>query len=153
MDYAEEFELQGHAMDELLLEAFALPQAAFLAPGADGSPSLRDLLVEWLETQRRAVQGSILGYQYHPLPPTATTSVAELARAFGGFRLTFMETVEAAVDSDMERRVPWTSPDGTTKDVAVSHVLAQLAEHGERMLGLVETRLEQLVPRPTDTPT
>ena len=151
MDYVEELELQGHTMDELLLQVFALPQHEFLAAAPDGTPSIRDLLVDWLESERRTVQQSILGHAYQPLPTTASASVAEFARAFGGFRLTFMETIEVAAEGDPARRVEWTSPDGATKPVTLDHALAQLVAHGERLLGLVEARLEQLVPRQTDT--
>lgn len=147
MDHVEEFELQGHAVDELLLQAFALPQDAFTARAADGGPSIRDLLVAWLEGQRRTAQASILGREYHPLPATSSVSVAEFARAFGGFRLAFMETIESAVDDGLERRVDWTAPDGTTQRVALDAALTQLAEHGGRLLDQVEARLDEVAPR------
>jgi uncharacterized damage-inducible protein DinB len=151
MDYAELFERQGRAMDDLLMHAFRLPQEKFAAPGADGAPSLRGLLVEWLETQRRAVHETLQGHAYTPLPEAATSSVVSLCQAFGGFRLTLRDALEATFKEDLERKVPWTSADGSARDVTVDEVLAHLVFHGARMMGLVAARLRQLGESPPAT--
>jgi uncharacterized damage-inducible protein DinB len=151
MDYAELFERQGRAVDELLVDAFEVPQEAFVAPAPEGAPSLRELLVEWLETQRRTVHGAILGHPYHPLPAAATTSVVDLARAFGGFRLTLRDTLDATFREDLSRRVTWTAADGATREVSLDEALAHLVLHGARMTGLVAQRLRQLGRTPPRT--
>ena len=144
MDYADLFERQGRAMDDLLVHAFALPQERFAAPGAGGGPSLRDLLAEWLETQRRAVHGALTGGTWHPLPDASKATVLALSQAFGGFRLTLLETLEATFREDLTRRVKWTRADGGSQEVSADEVLAHLALHGARSMGLVAARLREL---------
>jgi uncharacterized damage-inducible protein DinB len=144
MDYADLFDRQGRAMDDLLLHAFRVPQDRFAGPGPEGAPSLRDLLADWLETQRRAVHAALQGRPYHPLPSSATANVMDLSRAFGGFRMTLRDAVEATFKEDLTRKVPWTAPDGSTSEVTADEVLAHLLLHGARMLGLVAERLRQL---------
>jgi len=151
MDYADLFERQGRAMDDLLLHAFRVPQDRFDAPAEGGGPSLRALLVDWLETQRRAVHGALQGNAYRPLPAAATTSVLDLSRVFGGFRLTLRDAVEATAKEDLARTVPWTAADGGTSDVTADEVLAHLVLHGARMAGLVADRLARLGESPPRT--
>lgn len=151
MDYAELFERQGRIVDELLVHAFEVPQESFAAPAPEGAPSLRDLLVEWLETQRRAVHASIHGGTWHPLPATATSTVVDLARAFGGFRLSLRDTLEATCREDLSRRVAWTAADGSSHEATLDDVLAHLVLHGARMTGLVAHRLRQLGRSPPRT--
>lgn len=151
MDYAELFDRQGDAMDDLLLHAFRVPQDRFAAPGPDGAPSLRDLLVEWLETQRRAVHASLQGHAYVPLPAAAVASVPDLARAFGGFRMTMRDAVEERFEDDLTKKVQWTSPGAEPTETTVDEVLAHLVLHGARMAGLVAQRLRQLGEKPPAT--
>ena len=151
MDYAEVFERQGRLADDLLLHAFQVKQEGFVAPGPEGAPSLRDLLIEWLETQRRAVHGSLRDYPYQPLPPAATANIPDLARCYGGFRMTLRDTLDETCKEDLERRTTWTAADGTAKEVSVDEVLAHLAFHGARMSGLIAQRLRQLGTTPPST--
>jgi len=144
MDYADLFERQGLAMDDLLARAFALPEDRFAAPGAVGGPSLRDLLVEWLETQRRAVHLSMQGRPWRPLPDASVGTVLALSQAFGGFRLTLRDTLEATFREDLSRRVTWQRADGGTAEVSLDELLAHLVLHGGRMMGLVAARLREL---------
>lgn len=167
MDYADLFERQGRTMDELLLHAFRVTPEQFVAPGTAGGPSLRDLLVEWLETQRRAVHVSLQGGAHRPLPSGSTATVLALAQSFGGFRLTLLETLEEVFREDLSRKVPWVPTDraasdgstsareptgGAATEVALDDVLAHLVLHGARMMGLVAARLRELgaSPPPTD---
>lgn len=152
MDYAEIFERQGRIVDDLLMHAFGVPETSFAAPGPEGSPSLHALLTEWLETQRRAVHAGLLGRAWTPLPAAATATVPAMAQAFGGFRLTLLETLEATFREDLGRKVPWTGADGTVRGVTIDELLAHLAFHGARMTGLIAARLRQLglEPGPTD---
>jgi len=131
-------------MDELLLSASKLPPEAFTAPGPADGPTLRDLFLAWLEEQRRAVHATLLGKSYAPLPLAAHGGVFDVARAFGGFRLTLREQMEAVTEADLARRVKWTRASGETIDVAIDEVLAHLAMHDARMQGLVAERLRQL---------
>lgn len=151
MDYAELFERQGRAMDDLLMHAFRVPQEQFAAPGPEGAPSLRDLLVEWLEAQRRSVHASLQGNPYTPLPAAVMSSVVGVCQAFGGFRLTLRDTLEATFKEDLERKVPWTPADGPPREVTIDEVLAHLVFHGARMMGLVAARLRQLGETPPST--
>jgi uncharacterized damage-inducible protein DinB len=151
MDYAELFERQGRLVDDLLVDAFQVPQDGFTAAAPEGAPSLRDLLVEWLETQRRVVHGAILGRPYIPLPASATARVTDLAQAFGGFRLTLRDTLEATFRDDLTRRVTWTGADGAVREVTLDEALAHLVLHGARMTGLVAQRLRQLGRSPPRT--
>lgn len=144
MDYAELFERQGRAMDDLLMRAFAVPQEQFAAAGTHGGPSLRDLLADWLETQRRAVHGSLRGGTWHPLPASSTATVLALSQAFGGFRLSLLETLEETFREDLSRRVGWLRADGGAVEVTVDEVLAHLVLHGARAMGLVAARLREL---------
>jgi len=144
MDYAELFERQGRAVDEVLVHAFALPEDRFAAPGPAGGPSLRDLLVEWLETQRRAVHASLQGHPWRPLPAASVGTVPAISQAFGGFRLTLRDALEATFREDLSRRVTWHRADGGTQEVALDELLAHLVLHGARTLGLVAARLREL---------
>jgi uncharacterized damage-inducible protein DinB len=144
MDYAELFERQGEVMDELLVHAFAVTEEQYRAPGPEGAPSLRELVAEWLETQRRAVHEGLQERPYHALPPAATATVPELAKAFGGFRLTLREVLEEVTSTDLSREVTWTAPGGKALTVTLDEVLAHLILHGARMTGLVAQRLRQL---------
>ncbi len=144
MHYVELFERRGRVMDELLLAASKLPPEKFVEPGPAGGPSLRDLVLGWLEEQRRVVHASLLGKPYAPLPLAAHGGVFDVARAFGGFRLTLREQMESITDGDLARRVKWTSAAGAESEVAVDEVLAHLAMHDARMQGLVAERMRQL---------
>lgn len=151
MDYAELFERQGRVMDDLLMHAFRVPQERFAAPGPEGAPSLRDLVADWLETQRRAVHGTIQGHAYQPLAAGVTANVLTLSQAFGGFRMTLRDAVESLANEDLSRRVPWTAADGSRNDVTLDEVLAHLVLHGARMTGLVAARLRQMGETPPAT--
>ena len=151
MDYAELFERQGLLIDDLLLHAFRVPQEKFVAPGPEGSPSLRDLLVEWLEMQRRTVHASLQERPYLPLPAAALTSVPDVARSFGGFRLTLREALDEVFTENLARKVTWTGADGTARDSTLDEALAHLVLHGARMMGLVAQRLRQLGENPPAT--
>lgn len=152
MDYAELFERQGRVMDDLLLHAFRIPQDRFVAPGPEGAPSLRDLVTEWLEAQRRTVHGTIQGHPYQPLPAAVTSNVLTLAQAFGGFRMTLRDAVEAVAKEDLTRKLAWQGAGGAGREVTLDEVLAHLVLHGARMTGLVAARLRQMgeSPPPTD---
>ena len=152
MDYAELFERQGLLMDDLLLHAFKVPQDRFVAPGEGGAPSLRDLLVEWIEMQRRTVHASIQERPYVPLPAAGMATVPDVARAFGGFRLTLLEVLDGVFAESLTKKVTWTGPGGAARDSTLDEVLAHLVLHGARMMGLVAQRLRQLgqTPPPTD---
>ena len=144
MDYLDLFERRGRVMDDLLLAASKLPAASFVEKGpADGS-SLRDLFLAWLEEQRRAVHASLLARPYTPLPLAAHGGVFDVGRAFGGFRLTLRESMEALGPADLARRVKWTTGGGTQIDATIDEVLAHLALHDARMQGLIAERLRQL---------
>ena len=143
MDYLELFDRQGRIMDDLMLPAVQVSQEDYAAKGAVGGPSLRDLLVEWLELQRRTVHLTLLGRPYRPLPAAQTATVMELARAFGGFRMTLRDTIEDLEGKGLSRKVAWTAPDGE-RMFSVDDVLTHLALHGARLTGLVAERLRQL---------
>jgi uncharacterized damage-inducible protein DinB len=144
MRYLDLFDRRGRVMDDLLMAASKLPPEKFGEPGAAGGASLRDLMLEWLEEQRRAVHGSLLEKAYTPLPLAAHGGVFDIARAFGGFRLTLREQMESLDDAALARRVRWTREDGGVAEVAVDDVLAHLAMHDARMTGLIAERLRQL---------
>ena len=110
----------------------------------DLSRVLRDLLVEWLEAQRRVVHASLQGNAHRPLPASATQTVPELSRAFGGFRLTLRDALDATFRGDLSRRVPWTPPDAPAREVTLDEALAHLVLHGARVMGLVAARLREL---------
>jgi uncharacterized damage-inducible protein DinB len=131
-------------MDDLLMAASKLPPEKFGEAGPAGGPSLRDLTLAWLEEQRRAVHRSLLDKPYTPLPLAAHGGFADLARAFGGFRLTLREQMEELDDAALARRVKWTRADGGIAEVTVDDVLAHLAMHDARMTGLIAERLRQL---------
>jgi uncharacterized damage-inducible protein DinB len=144
MRYLDLFDRRGRLMDDLLMEASKLPPDKFVEKGPEGAPSLRDLFLAWLEEQRRAVHGALLGKAYVPLPLAAHGGVADIGRALGGFRLTLREQMEALTERELERRTKWTSADGAVADVTVDEVLAHLAMHDARLQGLVAERLRQL---------
>lgn len=151
MRYLDLFDRRGRLMDDLLMAAAKLPPERFAEPGPAGGPSLRDLFLAWLEEQRRAVHGSILEKPYAPLPLAAHGGVADIGRAFGGFRLTLRDRMEATGDADLERRVTWTRGDGGKDEVSLDEVLAHLAMHDARMQGLIAERLRQLGAAPPST--
>ena len=144
MRYVDLFDRRGRVMDDLLMAASKLPPETFGEPGPAGGPSLRDLMLGWLEEQRRAVHGSLLEKPYTPLPLAAHGGVFDLARAFGGFRLTLREQMEELDDAALARRVRWPRADGGVAEVTVDDVLAHLALHDARMTGLIAERLRQL---------
>src|SRR5262245_59046601 len=144
MNYVELFDRRGRVMDDLLMIASKLPAESFVAPGPADGPSLRDLFLAWLEEQRRAVHASIFGKPYAPLPLAAHGGVFDVGRAFGGFRLTLRDQMEALGADDLARRVKWTRASGETVDASLDEVLAHLAMHDARMQGLVAERLRQL---------
>ena len=144
MDYLDLFDRRGRVMDDLLMEAHKLPPEKFGEAGPAGGPSLRDLFLSWLEEQRRAVHASLLGKPYTALPLAAHGGVFDIGRAFGGFRLTLSEQMEAIDTAGLARRVKWKQASGTTIDVTVDELLAHLAMHDARMQGLIAERLRQL---------
>jgi uncharacterized damage-inducible protein DinB len=144
MRYLDLFDRRGRVMDDLLMAASKLPPEKFGEAGPAGGPSLRDLMLAWLEEQRRAVHGSLLDKPYTPLPLAAHGGVFDIARAFGGFRLTMREQMEELDDAALSRRVKWTREDGGVAEVTVDDVLAHLAMHDARMTGLIAERLRQL---------
>jgi uncharacterized damage-inducible protein DinB len=144
MRYLDLFDRRGRVMDELLMEASKLPPASFGEPGPANGPSLRDLFLAWIEEQRRAVHGSLLGKPYTALPLAAHGGVADIGRAFGGFRLTLREQMESLSDADLARKVTWTPAAGPASEVTVDDILAHLAMHDARMQGLIAERLRQL---------
>lgn len=152
MDYAELFERQCRIMDDLMLPLFKLPAESFTAPGpagggksGGGTPgaSLRDILTEWVECQRRVVHGIMKNMPYRPLPAAQTATVMELARAFGGFRLTLRDAMEELTAKDLERRVKWRAPDGE-RDASLDDVLVHLSLQCARLTGLAAERIRQL---------
>jgi uncharacterized damage-inducible protein DinB len=144
MEYLDLFERRGRLMDDLLMAASKLPPEKFTEPGPAGGPSLRDLFLAWLEEQRRAVHGSFFEKAYAPLPLADHGGVFDVGRAFGGFRLTLREQMEALTPADYGRRVKWTGGGGAPREVTVDEVLAHLAMHDARMTGLIAERLRQL---------
>ncbi len=144
MNYLELFERRGRLMDDLLMIASKLPPESFVAPGPAGGPSLRDLVLAWLEEQRRAVHASLLGKPYTPLPLAAHGGVFDVGRAFGGFRLTLREQMESIFAADLARKVKWKQASGDEIEATIDEVLAHLAMHDARMQGLVAERLRQL---------
>jgi hypothetical protein len=152
MEYLDLFDRRGRLMDDLLMAASKLPSETFVEPGPAGGASLRDLFLAWLEEQRRAVHGSLLEKPYTPLPLAAHGGVFDVGRAFGGFRLTLRERMEALTAADYGRRVKWTNAAGASRDATVDEVLAHLAMHDARMTGLIAERLRQLgaAPPPVD---
>jgi uncharacterized damage-inducible protein DinB len=144
MRYLDLFDRRGRVMDDLLMAASKLPPEKFGEPGPADGPSLRDLMLAWLEEQRRAVHGSLLEKPYTPLPLAAHGGVFDIARAFGGFRLTLREQIEELDDAALARRVKWTRDDGGVAEVTVDEVLAHLALHDARMTGLIAERMRQL---------
>jgi uncharacterized damage-inducible protein DinB len=142
--YLDLFDRRGRVMDDLLMAASKLPPEKFGEPGPAGGPSLRDLMLAWLEEQRRAVHGSLLEKAYTPLPLAAHGGVFDIARAFGGFRLTLREQMEELDEAALAHRVRWTRGDGGVAEVTVDDVLAHLAMHDARMTGLIAERLRQL---------
>lgn len=147
MDYAELFERQGRTMDDLMLHVAKVPAEGFTAPGPAGAatpgPSLRDLLTEWVECQRRVVHGIMKNMPYRPLPAPQTSTVMELARAFGGFRLTLRDAMEDLTTQELARRVKWRAPDGE-RDASLDDVLVHLSLQCARLTGLAAERLRQL---------
>jgi uncharacterized damage-inducible protein DinB len=144
MDYLDLFERRGRVMDDLLMAASKVPPEQFLESGPAAGPSLRDQFLAWIEEQRRAVHGAILGKPYTPLPLGAHAGFADIARAFGGFRLTLRDEIEDLSREDLARAVTWTGPAGQTVDATVDEVLAHLALHDAKMQGLIAERLRQL---------
>ncbi len=144
MRYLDLFDRRGRLMDDLLMEASKLPPSSFGEPGPVNGPSLRDLFLAWIEEQRRAVHGSLLGKPWTPLPLAAHGGVADIGRAFGGFRLTLREQMESLPDADLVRKVTFTPAKGAAVEVTIDEVLAHLAMHDARMQGLIAERLRQL---------
>lgn len=144
MDFPELFERQGRRMDDLLMAAFRVPPESFTAPGPAEGPSLRDLLLSWLDTQRRVVHAVLQGRPHRPLHPEEHPGVHEIARVFGGFRLTVREYTEALTDEAAAAPLEWTDAQGGTHSVSVDAVLVHLVLHDARMQGLVAERLRQL---------
>lgn len=151
MDYAELFERQGRIMDDLMLPLAKLPPESFTAPGpvGGGKPgaSLRDIITEWVECQRRVVHGMMKNMPYRPLPAPQTATVMELARAFGGFRLTLRDAMEELTAKDLARRVKWRAPDSqqsVERDVSLDDVLVHLSLQCARLTGLAAERMRQL---------
>ena len=144
MNYLELFDRRGRVMDDLLMAASKLPPEKFGEKGPFDGASLRDLFLGWLEEQRRAVHASLLGKSYTPLPLAAHGGVADVGRAFGGFRMTLRDEMESLTREDLAREVKWTPVQGEPTDVTVDEVLAHLAMHDARMQGLIAERLRQL---------
>jgi hypothetical protein len=144
MDYLELFDRRGRLVDDLLMGASKLPPEKFTERGPADGPSLRDLFLAWLEEQRRAVHASLLGKPYTPLPLAAHGGVADIGRAFGGFRLTLREQLEEMKPADFERKVKWTQATGKVVDVTADEVFAHLTMHDARLQGLIAERLRQL---------
>lgn len=144
MDYLDLFDRRGRVMDDLLMSASKLPADQFTAAGPVTGPSLRDLFLAWLEEQRRAVHATLLEKAYTPLPLAAHGGVFDIGRAFGGFRLTLREQVEAMSAADLARKVRWLPGAGTPFETTVDEVLAHLAMHDARMQGLIAERMRQL---------
>lgn len=144
MRHLERFEEHGRVMDDLLMAAYKLPPARFTEPGPAGEASLRDLCLAWLEEQRRAVHGSLLGRTYTPLPLAAHGGVFDVGRAFGGFRLTLRDQLEALTPRDLERRVPWTDAAGARSEITIERLLAHLLAHGADLERRIADRLRAL---------
>lgn len=144
MDHLEHFDRRGRRMDDLLMQAAKLPPSKFTEPGEGGGPSLRDLFLAWLEEQRRAVHGSILGRAYTPLPLAAHGGVFDIGRAFGGFRMTLRERLESLSRAELGRRVEFAPASGASRSMTVSELLGHLAEHDAKLQELIDERLRQL---------
>jgi hypothetical protein len=67
----------------------------------------------------------------------------ELARAFGGFRLTLRDAMEDLTTQELARRVKWRAPDGE-RDASLDDVLVHLSLQCARLTGLAAERLRQL---------
>jgi uncharacterized damage-inducible protein DinB len=144
MDFPDLFDRQGRLMDDMLMAAFQVPPERFTAAGPEGGPSLRDLLLEWLDTQRRVVQTVLQDRAHYPLRPEAHPTVQSLGQAFGGFRLTLRELLDDLTQETVDRKVPWTEASGAVREVTVDEVLVHLVLHDARMQGQVAERLRQL---------
>lgn len=144
MDHLEHFDRRGRLMDDLLMQAARLPPSTFTEPDEGGGPSLRDLFLVWLEEQRRAVHGSMLGRAYTPLPLAAHGGVFDIGRAFGGFRMTLREQLESLSRAELARRVEFAPASGAARSMTVSELLAHLAEHDAKVQGLIAERLRLL---------
>ncbi len=144
MDYADLFERQGRAFDDLLMAAAKLPPEQFTAPGPADGPSVRDLLVAMLDEQRRLVHGALLARRHVPLAPDRIVSPLELGPVFGGFRLTLIEHLDTLSREDLAKEVDVAAADGTSTKATVDDVLAHLVLVDARLRGLAEERLRQL---------
>lgn len=148
------FDRQGRVADELLRSAFALPAERWDEAGAAGGPSLRRILADWLEAQRRAVNQCLLDRPYRPLPPQSTATLMEYGRSFGGFRMTLRNEVERIAEEEegLVREVVWTASGGSPVRTDVDALFTHLLLHGARMLGLAAERLRQcgVEPPPLD---
>ena len=140
MDYVELFERSGRLFDDLLLSSAALPEEHFLAPGPADGPSLRDLLVEIIDVQRRCVHESLQGRRHLPLQRERIRSPLELGPVFGGFRLTLLDAVDDVSREDLAREVPF----GGTRTVLLDEVLVHMVLADARLRGLAAERLRQL---------
>ncbi len=144
MDYLELFDRQGHAFDNLLMAAAKLKPEEFTEPGPGGGASLRDLLVELLDTQRRFVHGVLLGRRHVPLVAERIPSPLALGPVFGGFRLTLLDLIEDLGPADLAREVRVPDDVGGEATWTVDAVLKHLIAEDARLAGLAAERLRRL---------
>ena len=144
MDYLELFDRQGREFDDLLMAAVKLAPDQFTAPAPDGGPSLRDLMVELLDTPRGFVHGSLQGRRHIPLAPERVPTPLALGPILGGFRLTLLDLVEELSPADLARKVSVPDGSGGKAEWSTEAVLKHLLAEGTRVGGLAAHRLRTL---------
>ena len=144
MDYLELFERQGRLFDDLLMAAADVPEERFLEPGPADGPSLRDLLVDIVDLQRRHVHEALQGRRHVPIVRDTIRNPLALGPIFGGFRLTLLDAVDAIAREDLSRPVTVRAADGTERSVSLDEVLVHMILADARLRGLAAERLRQL---------
>ncbi len=144
MDYEDLCEHQGRHFDDLLMAAVKIPDEGFTEPGPAGGPSLRNLLVQFLDIQRRHVHETIGGRRHVPLVADRIRSPYELGPLFGGFRLTLRDAVGSLSHDDLQRTVTIAGEDGAERTATIDEVLVDMVLTGARLCALAAERLRQL---------